>query len=175
MSIGQKTYLVLAIGALILVILAVFVFKPLFLEIKTVSALALESREKFLSLEMMDKGYVGRVEREYEEINNRIGEIIKSAFVNKEKAVEFFEALESLASTTGSQIEMNVSDFPIITVNLKGSFPSLMKFLGWLENGPYFISVNSINISRASARGGEEETISGKIRSTIKITVYSYE
>jgi len=176
MNIQHKIYLVSVIGAVIIVVLAVFGFGPLVLEIKKTAALALESREKLISLEIMDKNYIENTEKDYQEIEARVEEIIKNRFIDKSEAVKFFEALEAIAASTNNQIEISVADFPLLNLSLKGSFADLMKFLGWLENGPYLIDVRSLGISRVGSLNEETENVPvGTIKSNIKINVYTHE
>jgi hypothetical protein len=171
MSVKQKIYLIFACIALVFILLTLFVVKPLFLEIKKTAAFVLESREKLISLETMDKRYVEGVEKDYEDINAELAGI-KEQLIDKNEAVKFFEALESVASATSNEIEISASEFPSLTLSLFGTFPNFMKFLGWLENGEYFINVNLLNISRASAREGLETIPEGMIKTTLKIKAY---
>jgi len=171
MNIKQKIYLIFACIILIFVLLALFAVKPLFLEIKKTVAFVLESREKLISLETMDKRYVEGVETDYEDINNKLIEI-KKQFIDKNEAVKFFEALEFVASATSNEIEISASEFPSLTLSLAGTFPNFMKFLGWLENGEYFIDVGSVNISRVGATEDLENIPSGTTKTTLKIKAY---
>jgi hypothetical protein len=171
MSVKQKIYLIFACVILIFILLASFVVKPLFLEIKKTAASVLESREKLISLETMDKRYVEDVEKDYKDINTELIEV-KKQLIDKNEAVKFFEALEFVASVTSNEIEITASEFPSLTLSLFGTFPDFMKFLGWLENGEYFINVDSLNISRASAKEGVETAPEGMIKTTLKIKAY---
>lgn len=171
MNVKQKIYLIFAGIVLIFTLLALFVVKPLFLEIKKTAASVLESREKLVSLETMDKKYVEGVEKDYEDISVKLIET-KKQLIDKNEAVKFFEALESIASITSNEIEISASEFPSLTLSLFGTFPGFMKFLGWLENGEYFINVDLLNISRASAREDMEAVSEGMIKTTLKIKAY---
>ncbi|MDP2934280.1 MAG: hypothetical protein Q8N59_00700 [bacterium] len=174
MSIKQKIYLIFAVIVTIFIVLTLFVIKPLFLEIKKTAASVLESRERLMSLEGMDKKYVEEVEADYKDINDKIIEI-KKQLIDKNEAVKFFEALESVASSTNNEIEISASEFPSLTLGLFGTFPNFMKFLGWLENGDYFIDVNSVNITRTNGEDSPETISAGTIKSTLKIRAYTNE
>ena len=106
MSVKQKIYLIFAGIVLIFTLLALFVVKPLFLEIKKAAVSVLESRERLISLETMDKRYVEGVGADYENINSKLIEI-KKQLIDKNEAVKFFEALESAASVTSNEIEIS--------------------------------------------------------------------
>jgi len=172
MSIKQKIYLLVGLMALIVVALIVGVVKPLFSDIKKTAASAEESRDKLISFEMIDKNYLQQIEEDYNDISGNL-ELVKTQLIDKSEAVRFFEALESIASSTGNGLEINASDFPSLTLSLVGSFSNFMKFLGWLENGDYFINVNSINITRASERGISEIITNNDVKANLIITVYT--
>ena len=171
MNIRQKTFLIFACIIVVFVLLGLFIVKPLFLEIKKTAASTMESREKLIALETIDKKYIEEMDEEYEIISRELA-LVRKQLVDKNSAVEFFEALEIVASSTSNEIEINASDFPVLTLNLFGTFPDAMKFLGWLENGDYFIDVASVNISKASAREGSELAPDGKINTNLKIKAY---
>ena len=172
MDIKQKTYLISALFLVLIIILALGVIKPLMLEIKKASATAEESREKLLLLEKTDQDYLKQVESDYKEINDNLG-LIKSGMIDSEEAVDFFMALEEIASSVSNKIEIKATEFPVITVNLMGTFPNLMRFLGWLESGKYFLDLDLVQIKRI----GEGETVegfsAGDVRTTVKINLYS--
>jgi len=172
MNIKQKICLISALFLVLIVILTLGVIKPLISEIKKASATAEESRERLLLLEKTDQDYLKQVESDYKEINDNL-DLIKSGFVDSKRAVDFFMALEEIASSISEKIEIKATEFPVITINLMGSFPNLMRFLGWLESGKYFLDVDLLQIKRI----GEGETVegfsAGDIRATVTIKLYS--
>jgi len=172
MNIKQKTYLISALFMVLIIILALGVIKPLMLEIEKASATAEESREKLLLLEKTDQDYLKQVESDYKEINDNLG-LIKSGLIDSEEAVDFFMALEEIASSVSDKIEIKATEFPVITVNLMGSFPNLMRFLGWLESGKYFLDIDSIQVRRISEGETIEGLSAGDVKSTIKIKLYT--
>ena len=159
---------------LIIVALIVGVVRPLFSDIKKTAAFAEESKDRMISLETIDENYLEQVETDYQDISVNL-DLVRNGLVDKSKAVKFFEALESIASSTNNELEINASEFPTLTLNLVGSFPDFMKFLGWLENGYYFIKVDSINVNRVGEREGTESVAAGEIKTNLKITVYTKE
>jgi len=171
MSAKQKIYLIFLVIITVFTLLIIFVIKPLFLEIKKTAVAVSESREKMMSLEEIDKNYLEELEIDRREISNNI-DLVKKQLIDKNEAVKFFEALESVASATSNEIEISASDFPSLAISLTGTFSDLMKFLGWLENGEYFIDADSLSVSRKSERGDLEITPSGIIKSTLKIRAY---
>lgn len=169
---NQKNYIVIACIAIVFILGILFVIKPFFLEIKDTAVIVLESRERLISLETMDKRYVEEIEKERVNINARLIEV-KKQLIDKNEAVKFFEALEAIASSTDNGIEINASEFPSLTLSISGEFPGLMRFLGWLENGDYFINIDSVNISKIGISEDSENLSSGRIKTTLKITAYT--
>jgi hypothetical protein len=171
MSAKQKIYIIFLVIIAFFVLAIIFAIKPLFLEIKKTAAAVSESRGRMMSLEEIDKNYLEELEIDRREISNDLN-LVKKQLIDKNEAVKFFEALESVASMTSNEIEISASDFPSLTLSLTGTFPDLMKFLGWLENGDYFIDVDSLNISRKNEKPDADINLSEIIKSTIKIRVY---
>jgi len=172
MNLKQKIFLIAGLFLVIIVILILAVLKPLILEIKKTSASAKESREKLLILENTNQDYLKQVESDYNQISDNLA-LVKSGLINSEQAVDFFMALEGVASATSNSLEIKASEFPVITLNLTGNFPNLMRFLGWLESNKYFLDVDLIQLKGIT----EEETIEGisanDVKSTIKIKLYT--
>jgi hypothetical protein len=176
MNIKQKICLV---SGLILVIV-VFLFwgpvKFLILEIRTTSALVQGRNEKLLILEETDQVYLRKLESEYGDIKEDIS-LVESSFLEADEVVDFFIELENIGFSTFNQLEIDAGNFPLFTLHLVGAFPSLMKFLGWLENGTYFVDVDSVQIRPFSERSRsleEEEMIPPRdIKSILKIRAYT--
>lgn len=174
MTIKQKIYLIVGLMTLIVVALVFGALRPLFLEIKKTAVETADSKNKLTSFEIIDKGYLAQVETDYRDINSNL-ELVKTKLIDKSEAVKFFEALESVASSTNNQLEINAADFPVLTLGLVGSYSDFMKLLGWLENGDYFINVDVINIAKVSERETPEIIQSGKVKSTLRINVFTKE
>jgi len=172
MNTGQKIYLLVGLMVLIIIALIVGVVKPLFSDIKKTAASTEESRDTLISFEMIDQKSLQQIAAETTSIGDNL-ELIKSQLIDKTEAVKFFEAMESIASSTGNEIEIDASDFPNLTLNIVGNFSNFMKFLGLLENGNYFINVNSISLTKASGTEISEIIPSNNIRADLKIIVYT--
>jgi hypothetical protein len=172
MNAKQKISIILGFIIVILTLLILLVIRPMFLEIQKVSYMVGQSRDKLLSIEGTDEDFFEQIESDYDEITNNI-EIIKSGLIDKNQAVGFFMDLEKTASLTSNKLEINAANFPTLDLTIVGSFPNLMKFLGWLEKGKYFLDVGLLDIRQI----GEIEALAGfspgDVRSSIKIKAYT--
>jgi len=176
MTINQKISLS---GGLILVVLAAIVFglvRPLFFELKQTSLLVGAQKEKLLGIAKIEEKYLKELEQDYNKIKSDVL-LLEKGFVDEKKAVEFFIELENTASQTSNKLEIKTEKFPEFTLSLTGEFSNLMKFIGWLENGKYFVDLDSIQVKRVSNKDlsfGEGENISASdIKTTLKIKAYS--
>ncbi len=172
MDIKQKTYLILGVFLIVIVFLFLGAVKPMILEIKNASAEAGQSRGKLLLLEKTDQDYLEQIEIDYKEINDNVN-LIKSGLISNNQAVNFFMELEKIASATSNHLEIRATEFPVLTLNLTGTFPGVMKFLGWLENGNYFLDVYFIQLKLIGEAEAAEGTSLGEIKVNIKIKVYT--
>jgi len=142
------------------------------LEIKKVSALIGQSQQKLLGLEKTDQNYLKQLETDYQEISDNLA-LLKSGLIDSNQAVGFFMALEQAASSTSNKIEIKAEDFPSLTIELIGSFPNLMRFLGWLEKGKYFLEINSLQIRAIGEKEILEGFSPGDVKTTLKLKIYT--
>lgn len=173
MNAKQKIFLIAGIFIILIILLFFGAVKPIISEIKKASASVKENREKLLLLEKTDQDYLKQVEADYKDISNNLS-VIQSGLIDKEQAVDFFIILEEIASSTSNNLKINASGFPVLILDLEGSFPNLIKFVGLLENGKYFIDVDSTNLRRTAIK----ETLEGgpsseNIKANIEIKVYT--
>ncbi|MFZ5559198.1 MAG: hypothetical protein ACOZAL_00130 [Patescibacteria group bacterium] len=172
MNIKQKIFLTSGIICIIIIFLFWSGVKTLVLEIKKASALAKESQQRLLSLEKTDQNYLKQLETDYKEISNNLT-LLKSGLIDSNQAVSFFMALEEAASSTSNKIEIKAEDFPSLNIELIGSFPNLMRFLGWLENGKYFLEIDSIQTRAIGEREIIEGFSPGDVKTTLKLKIYT--
>jgi len=170
MNVKQKIFLILGLFLVLIICLLFWVVKPMFLEIKKASAAIKESRDKLLLLERTDQDYLLEVESDYKEISDNLN-LVKDGLVASEQAVEFFVALENIAAATANKLEIKATDFPLLILTLNGTFPDIVKFLGWLEKGKYFLDVESIDIKQVAQEG--LDTSIENVRAIMEIKTYS--
>lgn len=171
MSTKQKLYLSLGLILIIAVLLLWGIVKPLVLEIKNTSTSVKEENEKLFILTGTDQTYLKQLEEDYKEVKDNIA-LIKSGLISSDQAVDFFMALEGIAFSTSNDLEIEAKDFPVLTLYLVGNFSNFMKFLGWLENGEYFVDVDSIWVREDSRSLSLEETEIVLVNSILKLKAY---
>ena len=89
-----------------------------------------------------------------------------------DQVVDFIVELETFASSSSNRLEIKKVDYSAFSLQLIGSFPNLMRYLGWLENSKYFININSIQIGRVGERilpFEGEPILSGSVRTILEI------
>lgn len=172
MNIKQKIFLASGLILIIIIFLLLGGLKPIVLEIKRTSTLVRESQQRLLSLEKTDPNYLKQLEADYKEINNNLA-LLKSGLIDGNQAVSFFVALEEAASSTSNRLEIKAGEFPSLTLELIGSFPNLMRFLGWIENGKYFLEINSIQTRAVGDKEINEGFSFGDVKTTLKIKIYT--
>lgn len=175
MTIKQKICLVSGLILIIVILLFWGIVKPLLLEVKVTSASVKERNEKLSVLQKTDQEYLKELEIEYNNVKEKIS-LMEVGFLEIDKVVDFFVKLESIATNTSNQIEIEPKEFPVFNLDLTGSFPNLIKFLGWLENGDYFLDVETIKIKRLGQRDltpEQQKTISiGDVSTVLRIRNY---
>lgn len=171
MNIKQKICLTSGLAIIIAILLFAFFVQPLLREIKSTSLSLEEKKEKLNILEKADQKYLEQLEIDYEEIKKDIS-LIESAFLDADRAVDFIVELETFASLTFNALEIRKVDYPIFSLRTAGGFSGLMKYLAWLENGRYFVSVDSINIRRISTREVPTKEVSaGDVETILEINL----
>lgn len=171
MTIKNKINLTIVLSFVLIVLFFLIVTQPTFKEIKNNSQTLISEKEKLLSLE--DK--TNNLENQkaiYETMKLNLGEI-DDLLLNSDLPVEFFSFLEETADN--SQIKIKISPIPggktdkdiwpslSFQVNLAGSFTNFLKFLEKIENAPYLISIQNLNINSSKEKGDTQSTLSFKV------------
>lgn len=151
MNIKQKICLASGLIVIIVILLIGFFVRPLLKEIKSTSLSIEDKEEKLAILKQSDQSYLEQLEVDYEDVKEEIS-LIESGFLINERVVDFIVELENFASSTSNILEIRKADYPFFSLRLKGSFSNLMRYLGWLENGYYFVNIDSVKISRVIQR-----------------------
>ncbi len=167
----QKIFIIAGIIFIFITLLIFLIAKPMFFEIVKVSATVSQSRDRLLLIENTDQNYFQQIESDYNEISENIA-VVQNGLIDNNQAVEFFMDLEKIASLTFNELEINAGNFPVLDLTLVGSFPDLMRFLGWLEEGKYFLGIESIDSRQVSVKEPEENP-SNDLKTNIRIKVYT--
>jgi len=144
-------------------LLIFFVISPSFREIKKNSEALLSEREKMILLAKEKENL-----KEMKEILKTYQaelEKMENLFIDRKIPIEFINFLEKIAKESQAKfeialmVEKTIPDpWPslIFQINLESSFPNFLKFLEKLENSPYLIEIQNLNISRLTQAEQEE-------------------
>ncbi len=171
----QKIYLTAGIFAIIIVLMVGFLICPMIREIKKNSILTTEDNQKLLSLKKIDIDYLKQIEFKYKKITEDLA-MFKINLTEKQ-IIDFIVELENNAARTSNDLEIKSAEYPIFNLILTGSFENLMKFIGWIENNPYLISIESMQTRKLTEKdlfSRESELFSlGEIRTILQIKLPS--
>jgi len=167
----QKIYLSIGIFIVIIVLITGFLICPLAKEIKQESILTAKNNQELLALKKIDIDYLKQIEFKYKEITEDLGAL--KINLNEKQIIDFIVELEKNAINTSNDLEIKSADYPIFNLVLTGSFENLMKFIGWLENSTYLVSIESMQARKLTERdlfSSESELFSlGDIRTVLQI------
>lgn len=172
MNIKQKIYLTSGLFVIVIVFIFLGLVKPLIKEIEKASVSARDNRDRLLILERTDKDYLKQIEVDYEDVNTNLA-VVKSGLIDKDQAVSFFMALEDAAFLSSNKIEIKATEFPTLTLDIGGTFPNLMRFVGWLENGKYFLDIDSMEIRQMTERDITEGFSAEYVKTNLEIKAYT--
>jgi len=163
-----------------------FITTPLIRQIKN-DGLELSAKKQNIELLYQDWRILENSRQEYIKIENELNSL--PAILPSGEALKFIMLIESIAQNTNNQQEVSVISNPgekkdarqplNFQIVLRGNFPSLIKFLAYLENAPYYNEINSVQIKGLSAKdiqsmkeGDGAGLGAGDITVTLKISVY---
>ncbi len=163
-----------------------FITTPLIRQIKN-DGFELSAKKQNIELLYQDWRILENSRQEYIKIENELNSL--PAILPSGEALKFIMLIESIAQNTNNQQEVSVISNPgekkdarqplNFQIVLRGNFPSLIKFLAYLENAPYYNEINSVQIKGLSAKdiqsmkeGDGAGLGAGDITVTLKISVY---
>lgn len=103
---------------------------------------------------------------------------VDSVFLKKDDLIRLVRGLESIEENSGVSLEINAISteknktskpaisLPIISFSAKGTFEQLFKYLYFLENLPYLITINKVSFQSEEGGGGSVQADNKKINST---------
>jgi len=185
MTIKRRINLSIIILFLLLIVSFLFLFGPLFNGIK-------QDSEKFSSQEEQISLLENRIENlgnfKKTSIENEPNlKKIDSLFIDTAVPVDFITFIEKTADSLGLSHKISPNSLVkneqdkwtslVFEVNLDGSFPNLMKFLEKMENSPYLIKIQKLNINSLSEGTIKtkiiKEVSSGDVEAVISIEVFT--
>ncbi|MDP2947566.1 MAG: hypothetical protein Q8N88_05620 [Nanoarchaeota archaeon] len=146
----QKIYVITGIMIIIIILMIGFLVKPLINEVKQTSILISEENQKLLIVQNADIDYLKKIENDYKRIKDGIAPF--KVYLNDDKTIDYIKEMEFAVNNISSYLDIRSANFPIFNLSLNGNFPNLMKFLGWLENSQYLVSVESMQIRKLNER-----------------------
>lgn len=176
MNIGSRTNISIAIFLTLIVLINVFAVTPILKSIKEDSQWLVSEKANLLSLEekidnfkKFDEFYADR-----EETLRQVDDL----FIDSEVPVDFINFLEKTGYQSSVSIEIapfsagkkEKDSWPFLNfqVTVEGPFPSFLTFLEKIENSPYLIEIQSLNINQAN-----DAKNPGSVKAFIAFIVYS--
>ena len=140
--------------SIVLFIFSLFVFFSLYTKIKNNT---IESDKMFSEWKIEDNKREGikLLDRSMKNMEDDI-KLLDTHFAKSSDVVPFLDTIESLATKTGSSAEVLSVNIPIdsdileVGIRVDGSFSSLYKFITLLENSPYEIKFDAIDLVQTS-------------------------
>lgn len=182
----QKIYLTLSIILAIYLLTGFLIISPLISKIKYSSLAFIEKKE---TLEILEKEQIefNLLKEQYKRIKPELTRIDQS-LLNSEKTLDFIVALENIAEKANNNYEIKVTQlqkepkekFSFLTfqISLWGSFPNLIKFLVYLENVPYWVETDQIQIrpvgqEEIGIKKGAVNLSAGDVATNLIVKVYT--
>ena len=82
-------------------------------------------------------------------------EVIESVFLKEDDLIRLIKGLESIGESSGVSLKISAisaekkkSSKPVISFSSQGTFEQLFKYMYFLENLPYFITINNISFQK---------------------------
>jgi|GEM_PF-1755439 Tfp pilus assembly protein PilO len=180
----QKIKIYVLVFCLLTIILAIFVIKPLVQNIVKISDTLAKQKED-IALVQKQIDILARFQKnknEYEQNLQKIG----AGFVSEKAPVDFIEFLEQEAQKQNIQIAIVSIQHPndkntpqntmLFQITLAGSFPHCFAFLRRLEQSPWLVRIDNLNIKRAKDKekiADFEELKEGEVILSLNFKTYS--
>lgn len=171
MTLQRKIYLAIFSFVILIFLMAVFVFIPLFESIKDNSKELISQRTNLASLETKIKN-LNQIKNAYYNFESNLKEV-DELFVNPEVPVEFISFLEKISKDSQIKIKISLASsgkteedfwpFIIFQLNAEGVSPNLLRFLEKLENAPYLTEIQNITLSHTEKTNMVQATFLLKI------------
>jgi Tfp pilus assembly protein PilO len=178
MKSNQKNYLTLGFVMIFLAGFVFFALAPIFNGINKSAKDSAEVKKEIASLDL-EINNLGTINQQYQQYQADFDKI-NSLFINLEIPVDFIRFLEKLSqdskvsakisSVTNAPDKKDEQSWPSLyfQTSAKGSFLNLSRFLEKLENAPYLIEIQNLNISKI------EDQKSGKdVQAEFSIKVFA--
>lgn len=161
----NKIYAILITFALIVLSAIVFLIYITIGDIKNESAEILSDKNKIDSIEQETRK-LENFKKNYDYYKTDLEKIDK-LFINSKNPVEFIKFLEKTAIDSTIEAKINFTPkertnealYDIFHISARGDFSNMSKFFEKLENGPYLIRIQSLDIRKSDADFSSGEKI----------------
>lgn len=177
MTASKKITITLIIICLLAVLIIIFIIVPLFKSIESSSKEIIVQKQKAALLE--SEGLNLKENEALEEVSQQFLQEIRKLFIDSEVPLEFVNFLENTSQECQLSIdilpnfqtkkEVSSWSYSVFQLVSTGSFPDFLRFLEKLENSPYLIDIQDINISRLGSQGEGGQT---NIKASFSIKVF---
>src|SRR4030042_4634220 len=159
----NKIYVTSGFFSLLAILLVVFVISPLFRGIAEDAEDFIMVKEKIVSMNVEAEN-IESLKTQYQGYEPNL-EKINLLFINAEVPIDFIRFLEKLAAD--SNISAEISSAPgsqntgkqwqslKFRISAQGTFLDFSRFLEKLENAPYFIEVQNLNVEASPVEDGK--------------------
>lgn len=184
MTLEKKINLSIAVLVILVLSFSIFLIYPLFSEIKNASRELILKKEDLLFFERNIENLT-KFQVRYREIEPNL-EKISSLFIDTKAPVRFISFLEGLAENFQFPIEISTAQTPkakedlwpslSFTIKTIAPFSQFAVFLEKLENSPYLIEIQNLNIQRLTEKELQlkefEEYKLGDVRISLSLKVF---
>lgn len=143
---------------------------------------ALQSEQSFLD---QQKGRLDEMTKNYESIKDLVPQL-DSVLLDPSDKLKFIMLIEQLSTQTsvnhvieavgGTTSAKSSAAEPIMfNINITGDFPNVLKFIYALENAPYYINIERIQLSGDGAKFSSNQSSpgTGGVKAQMSVKVYS--
>jgi len=175
MSIQRKIIITIAVFLVLDALSVIFIVMPLMKEIDRNSEEIVNQKKNLVALEAEIEN-LGQFRSIYQELEDILKETDK-LFVNADLPIEFVTFLEDRARESGLSIEISpvgsAADkkdlWPsfLSRITIDGFFPKLLGFVEKIENAPYLIEIQNLNLKETGTGQAKE------VRGVMTIKAYT--
>lgn len=171
---------IIIFSVLFIVVLTIFFYLLFFVSVKKIKQAVdqiLDTQKKLVETRQKIKN-LGEFEKEKTKIKENL-ELLKASFVDKEFPLVFINFLEKNAKdlnlTQDISLRKSEKGFLSFQIKIVGAPQNIFKFLSRIENSPYLIKLEKINISKTEAKKDEENISSDSLNLLIFLKVKTNE
>lgn len=153
-----------------------FVFSKIFSEKELVKDIKqkLQSNEKKIKDSALLRKEIISISQDKEKID--------LLFLKEQEIINLIEKFESVASESGVDLKINSISFagedksqPHFNMAAEGSFGQIFKYVTLLENFPYILEIDRLNLQKTESGASGDKNIQNKWRVNFEIILKTYE